>query len=307
MKLIGQAQIASDAGEILMQVNSADTELFNPGDGELSIVFPGVDSTDQEGLVIAWDGKTENGGDVSIGDYYIKVTVTDSYGHVNTNTKGIKIVRTEEYARVSIYNTAGELVSRMERNISAPQAALLEMDDVIYVGPGQPPAVIQYTQSDSFTWDGRNMRGKLVANGTYELLLEVKNSEGYYVAQSSMTFTVLNTESAPALNGLKVYPNPFILDGTSAAPAVIDWDMKQPGEIIVRIYNVSGELVKTITGALDSPAGLQWDLVLSNGDMAASGLYIAVATAKKPGGTFEMKTVKFVIINRFASENNLVN
>jgi flagellar hook assembly protein FlgD len=308
IKVIAQAQIGSDIGSVLLLANGQEADLFNPAAGSLAINLPGVDSTQQEGgLSFAWDGKAENGGPVSNGDYFIKITVFDDYGHVNTTIKEIKIMGTEEYARISIYNAAGELVARMEKNTSVPAASALQMDDVIMTGAGGTPAVIKYTALDSFKWDGKNMQGLLVGSGSYEAVLEIKNSDGYYKAWSEKNFTVLNAESAPVLTGLKAYPNPRVIDDTVLQPVVIDWTVKQPGRVYVNIYNIAGELVRKLEASLASPAGVLWDCAASNGKMAGSGLYVIVVRAIKQDGAMETRILKSVIINRYSSDNSTVN
>jgi len=308
VNVIGKTQISSDIGNVLLQVNGVDASFFNPVDGSLIISFPGVDSIQQTGGVsFSWDGKAENGGYVSNGDYFLKVTVIDNYGHINTIIKEIKILKTEQYARLSIYNAAGELVDRIEKDGAVLGNAALEMDDVILTGEGAVPAVIKYSATDSFSWDGKNMLGMLVASGSYEAVLEVKNSDGYYKIWTSKTFTVLNVQSAPVLGGLKAYPCPRIIDDVVVQPITFDWALKQQGRIFVSVYNVAGELVRKLEGSLASPAGISWDCTASNGKMAGSGLYVAVVRAIKQDGALEVKTLKLVIINKFSSDNSVVN
>jgi flagellar hook assembly protein FlgD len=308
IKVIAQAQIGSAIGDVLLLSNNQEASFFNPADGGLVISIPGVDSTDQEGgLTFKWDGTAENGGLVGQGDYFIKITVLDNYGHINTLVKEIKVLKTEEYARLSIYNAAGELVTRIQKNIAVSGAADLEMDDVVVTGEGAAPAVIKYTATDSFRWDGKSMQGLLVGSGSYEAVLEIKNADGYFKIWTSKDFTVLNVGSAPVLTGLKAYPNPRIIDDVVLQPVIFDWTIKQQGKIYVSIYNVAGELVKKLEDSLASPAGISWDCTASSGRMASSGLYVAVVRAIKADGAMETRILKSVIINRYSSDNSIVN
>jgi hypothetical protein len=156
-------------------------------------------------------------------------------------------------------------------------------------------------------WDGKNMQGLLVGSGSYEAVLEIKNGDGYYTAWTSKTFTVLNSRSAPLLGGLKIYPNPFIIDGVVLQPVVIDWAMKQQGRVFVYIYNVAGELVRKLEGSLASSSGIAWDITVSNGKMAGSGLYVMVVRAIKKDGAMEVKTLKLAIINKVQADNAVIN
>lgn len=309
IKVIAQAQIGSDVENAFISAGGNETGLFNPVDGELVINIPGVDSTEQTGgLSFPWSGDAENGGMVSQGDYFIKITVIDEFGHINTRIIQVKVVKTEEFIRASIYNAAGELVARIEKNMSAPVAPAFDMPDVVYVGENAPQAIIKYTAADSFIWDGRNMLGRLVESGSYEALLEIKNAEGYYTIQSSMTFTVLNMQGAALLDGLKSYPNPAVVEDASYSPVTFDWDIKQEGKVYISIYNMAGELVKKLQGSLNAPAGIKWDLtVLTAGNMASSGLYIAVIRAENSQGTKEVKKIKIIVINKYLSNNDIVN
>jgi flagellar hook assembly protein FlgD len=308
VKILARTGISADIDEVFLMTGGNEVSFFNPIDGALTISIPGVDSAEQAGgLYFKWDGKSENMGLVGQGDYYIKISVIDNYGHVNTRVKQVKLIKTEEYVRVNIYNTAGELIYRAVKNTAVSGAAVLDMEDAVYIGGGAAPVMIKYTPSDYFEWDGKNMLGRLVDGGVYQLVLEAKNRDGYYAAQTSMAFTVLNLESAPSLDGLKSYPNPCETGYDGNKRVKIDWPVKQPGEINVSIYNTAGELVKKLEGSLASAAGIVWDCTALKGGAASSGLYVAVVRAVKEDGSGEVKILKIVIINRFDAENNAVN
>lgn len=308
IKLIGRTQIGSGINDVLLMAQGVETVFFNPVDSGLTISLPGVDSIGQTGgVTFNWDGSAENGGTVAQGDYYLKISVIDGYGHVNTVIKDIKVLKTEEYVQLSIYNSAGELVNRLVQNTGVAGTPVFEIEDIIITGEGAPPAIIKYSAAGYFQWDGMTMQGMPAGSGTYEAVLEVKNKDGYYTLLNSKTFTLMNIAGAAALDGLKAYPNPLVIYDYVFQPLVIDWPIKQQGEINARIYNTAGELVKVISGSLALAAGLSWDCTTENNALASSGLYIAVVKAVKQNGSTEMKILKFVIINRFDTGNNSVN
>jgi flagellar hook assembly protein FlgD len=308
IKVIAQTAIGSGIDVVLLMTGGKETDIFNPSEAPLVISIPGTDSTEQTGgLFFEWDGSAANGGTAGQGDYFIKITVIDSYGHINTIIKQVKLMKTEEFVRVSIYNSAGELVERLAQNTGITGAPVLEMEDVIMVGGGAPPLAIKFSTADYFWWDGKNMQGVLAGSGTYEAVLEIKNKDGFYDIQASKPFTILNTEGAPALEGLKAYPNPCVLLDGVYLPVTIDWQLKQQGRIHIRIYNAAGELVKKLEGSLASAAGIQWDCTALNGSPAGSGLYVMVVRAVKKDGAAEVRTLKLVIINKFQADSIVVN
>lgn len=308
VKSIARTQVSSGTGDFQLLVNNKQADVFNPVDATLIVSFPGVNSTDQTGGVsLAWDGTTENGGTVNQGNYYIKATIIDNYGHVNTNVRQIMLLKTEQFVRINIYNTAGELAVRAVKNLSAAGNVSLVIEDTVYVGGGAAPVMIKYTDVDYLQWDGKNMQGRAVDSGIYELVLEIKNKDGSFITQTSAIFTVLNMEDDTALAGLKSYPNPCVIDSAGSQPIIFNWQNKQKGRIFINIYNVAGEIVRKLEGNLDAPAGITWDGAVSTGRMASSGFYTAVVRVLKPDGAMEVRILKPVIINRYSSGNNNVN
>jgi flagellar hook assembly protein FlgD len=308
VKLITQTKINKPVESFLTMVNGVETDVFNPSDvnGNLQLKFPGLwseEAMNVDYIEYAWDGTNNSGQETNQGKYYIKMQVTDEYGHVETIVKEVQLLKTEEYTRVSIYNGAGEIISRIETPaVSGTVMDLSGLDDVLYVGTGLVP--IKYgSAGQTLNWDGKNLEGKTVANGVYEIVVETKTRDGYTVV-AAKTVTVLSEEGLPMLTDPtgklfpKMYPNPFVTDGTALNPAAaIDWYTAVPGDITIRIYNVAGELVRRLDGDLNVKP-IAWDLKEQNGTSVSSGLFIIVMQAKADDGRRETAMTKFTVLRQ---------
>ncbi len=122
------------------------------------------------------------------------------------------------------------------------------------------------------------------------------------VYQFTINGTTISEEDKQELwNKVNVFPNPLFgfntLTGFDGTPPDEPWVTftNLPTEITIRIYSLSGQLLRSLTTAdksePDSPF-LRWDLQNENGLRAASGLYIALILSPKFGD----KVLKFTII-----------
>lgn len=310
MKLIGEVRINNEISGFDTMVNGEIADVFGPEGttgtaGELLLRFPGIWTPDQLNVPyvdFGWDGTNDNGQQIGNGVYYIKVTVTDEYGHIETTTKEVQLLRIEEYTRISIYNTAGEVMSRLVMpSVQVSSIDLSGMDDILYVGGGAV-APIKYGNGLSMNWDGTNFDGETVSNGIYEIVVETKTSTGFTTV-AAKTVTVLSTQGdsfltdpTGALKYPKTYPNPYVIDDTIANPSVaIDWFAAVPGTIEVRIYNMAGELVRRLKGDL-AVKPLTWDFTTQSGEAVSSGLFVIVVRGVTDDGRRETAVVKFAVI-----------
>lgn len=299
VKVIVNTKINTEISGFDTMVGNTVTAVFNPSETDLTLRFPGIwtDTILNVPYVdFSWDGKNANSQDVSQGVYYIKVMVTDNYGHMNTIVKEVQLLRTEEFVRVSIYNTSGEVVRRIEQGVVPGTQLSLETEDVFYINSGNNSTTIKLGGAGTMQWDGKNSLGSLVASGIYEVRVEVKDNTGYTVS-SSRTITVLNEISGALLSDVKAYPNPSVLDDYSAAVMRLEWQSAAIGKITIRIYNVAGELVDRITGRIEN-LGADWDMQSASGQRLAAGFYPAVITAESQQGVTERLAVKLVIIRK---------
>lgn len=279
----------------------------------LPLVFrlPGVRTPDQLTGVyadFAWAGYNENGQEINQGVYYIKVSVVDSYGHVNTMTQQIMLIKHKSYVRASIYNSAGELVRRMEKQGAPPTQASLTVEDVLVIDNTGASIPIGYGGVDNFYWDGRNGVGRPVKSGMYEIQLEVMTADGYRIVASRRVSvfyegntSVLSDPGSPDAFP-KIYPNPKIITGDFEGRITFEWFAESEGNVTIDIYNMAGELIRRIKGKL-SPKTLDWNMRTTGNEKISSGTYIAVIRGVRNDGNSEIKKAKIVIIRQFDTYN----
>ena len=90
------------------------------------------------------------------------------------------------------------------------------------------------------------------------------------VSQASKNITLVSDN----LSGVKVYPNPWRLDGKHAVYTAWTFDGLTVGTTI-KIFTVSGHEVKELN--TDS-SKISWDLTNDSGDKVASGIYLYLIT-----------------------------
>lgn len=286
-----------------------ETDVYKPDQGELVIWIPGINSIGQSsGSQFTWDGKNTSMQPVTPGTYYIKTSLTDQFGHVNTVVDEVQLLRLKQFVRLSLYNTAGEVVAKIDSMQLPSGKILLECEDTLYIGNNAPASIFVYDDLGStLQWDGKNSSGRLVDSGIYELRLEVKTEEGYAELVSVKSVTVLKEKGGELIGNVMAFPNPCVAENGVITPMTINWSNKEPGSISAKVYNVAGELVRTITGKLDAPAGLAWDLMTDKNNYAASGLYIILIQARNTAGETGHKTVKCVIMYKYTFDDSVIN
>jgi hypothetical protein len=90
------------------------------------------------------------------------------------------------------------------------------------------------------------------------------------IAQGSADNRLSSDGPAKASEPLSIYPNPF---NPSTA---IRFELKEPERVVVRIFDVSGRLVKTLANDTftSGPHELRWNGCDNNGSLVASGIYL---------------------------------
>ena len=132
--------------------------------------------------------------------------------------------------------------------------------------------------------------GNALASSSYALLHTLGQfgyktfSGGAYTISSGMLNTL--TPAASTLANAYAYPNPF----KAALGHITITFTKLTSQATVKIYTISGELVRTLQKNSDVDT-VGWDLRTDAGHKAASGLYLYAVTA--PG---MKKTGKLIII-----------
>ena len=160
-------------------------------------------------------------------------------------------------------------------------------------------------------------------NAMYVVALEKANASSFYTTGDILTIPVveypytsadmfsfkttykgeLSLDQKKALfDKVNVFPNPLFgfnpaTSYTNAAPdnPFVSFSNLPPEEITIRIYTLSGTLIRTLTTEDKSDPGstfLRWDLENEDGLRAASGLYLAIVSSPQ----FGEKILKFSII-----------
>ena len=291
--------------DIYFMLNGKYTDTYNPAEGGLDILLPGVLTPEMQDedtpVVFVWDGTTDGKQPVSNGSYYIRFSMKDEYGTTQTWVKNITVLRAEDYVRVTIYNTAGEMVRRIKTDSPADISISLRTPDTAVVGKDGNKVIISYAEGEYTEWDGKNADGVLVSSGLYEVLVEVNTEDGYKV-WASKSITIINDTSDDILGEIKAYPNPVIMNYGPSDEVVFSWGNAVPGKMEIRIYNIAGELIK-IAGADMAAGRLEWDLRTQSGQPASTGMYIALFYGVKYTGENEKKYTKVVLI----AGNNVIN
>jgi len=114
--------------------------------------------------------------------------------------------------------------------------------------------------------------------GTASFTIQVKDSANATVAEA-LSIVIGSagggggtTPSTPTdLSNVRVYPNPWRSDKHSGLPVTF---ANLPAGSTVKIFTVSGHLVKTLGPGPSALGTLLWDLTTDSGDKAASGVYV---------------------------------
>jgi hypothetical protein len=110
--------------------------------------------------------------------------------------------------------------------------------------------------------------------GYYTITVKATDANGNSSGVASKNISLVLADLA----SVRVYPNPWRSDRHAAHP-VITFDQMALGAT-VKIFTVSGHLVKTLTPAIDT---VTWDLTNDSGDKVASGIYIYLVTVGDTG------------------------
>jgi hypothetical protein len=269
------------------------SKLVAPGGPGVLLQFGGLLATGQNSL--GWQGLNDMGQTVAGGVYTIKVQQKDSFGNVESWDQEVSVLPPATQQWLAIYNSAGELVARLD---SASLGLSASLTDVGFANPAQTGFVLPGGTSGgggvtlmlkensgnvvSYTWDGRNSQGQEISSGTYVVQLM---SQGLGSAQilSSKTFTVLAPEKSGAP---KVYVGPSPL-GPKDSSLVFAYAPLPGSEVAtVKLYNLAGELV--VQGASASTGG---PLRLPVGNWA-SGIYLAVFEVWNQGSLVSKQILK---------------
>jgi len=299
VKLIIDTRITDGFKGASLFVGGQPSDIFCPEDKSLTIRLPGVNWPGNLSGAYSdfiWDGTTDGGQNVPPGTYYIKIEEVDSFGHTDTLTLQIQVIRTLKQITISIYNSAGELVRSLEGTDLPPGNVKLEMHNVVETGGNNTVIIpIIYGDGDHVIWDGKSSSGAAVSSGVYEVRAEIVNANGITTI-AEKTITVLEVKSDKSMSNLKIYPNPyFAAPDIQAVPVTISWNYKSDGKVLIKFYNSAGELVKMKNCGLTDGQSV-WDMKMNDGKYISSGIYVVVIDSISQEGSIQREILKFAII-----------
>jgi flagellar hook assembly protein FlgD len=305
VRVIADTMASMPATGITALVSGTASDIFNTSAGSMDFRVTGTQAPGQGSSTYVqypWDGRNANGQEVDQGVYYIKVSETDEFGHTITFIKDITLVRLDEYVELDIFNSAGELVRSIRKDagsftgkaqLTVPDTLIIQDDGSIVDLTGSPsPVKYGNDFGESIVWDGRDASGTMVSNGSYEMQVIIKTPDG--VSAASKTILVLRQDKK-YLDKFIIQPDPF--DKNASAAIIFRWTFtagSETGTAIVKVYDISGGLVKTLSGDLASAAGLTWDL--KSGEKPARGLYVCVLETRNSTGYMDRKIAKLAIM-----------
>jgi flagellar hook assembly protein FlgD len=300
VKLIADAPASNLAGDINLIFNGVPATVYAPNGGILKIELPGIQTPGQLGgaltTIFDWDGSNTGGQPVQPGDYFIKTSMTDAYGRVITKVQNITVITNDVYTRLSIYNTAGELVKRIQLNSVPSTLISLGIDDVNAVGKGNTGVAIAYAPGQLITWDGTDDEGRTVDSGIYIVKIEISTGDGFTV-EANKSVTILNAGKQGVFNNIITYPNPVVSNFGIHKDMHITWQATGTGRVVIQVNNMAGELISKFNAKLEDGAAV-WNLQTVSGQDAASGLYIMILEGTKDTGEIQVKVMKVCVVRK---------
>ena len=242
-----------------------------------------------QGYVLTWDGKTTSGQMVDSGTYTLVVRSKDSFGAVQVLSTGLSVMRVSSVVRVSVYNSAGELVRQAELPGFSASALRLDKEQIAAGAPQGEGVEVRWGDgvNDAWVWDGTDAQGRAVSGGTYTV--QVTREEAGKAPQSFLaTVSVVGDGGQPYASALAL-PNP--LKARMGGQVTIAFSGLAAGtKLWGRVYNLAGELIGTLTPA---PRGLSWD----PGRGRSTGIYLLRLEAQDLQGRHKGEVLKLCILN----------
>jgi len=120
--------------------------------------------------------------------------------------------------------------------------------------------------------------------GIYYLKVKALGGSGNWSPWASFTYIFLDLPSQTSVTPENNYFNP-----RSARQMLLHCDIHRPGRVRIRIFNLRGELIKTLEDA-QKPSGrytITWDGLNNSGETVATGVYLVYAEAPGYKRTFK--------------------
>jgi flagellar hook assembly protein FlgD len=224
---------------------------------------------------------------VQSGSYYVSADIVDSYGNHSVYNCSVVVIRQDSAIWVEVYNSAGELVNKLNSNTSSMGAGVVLSSGSLVQGQTSVKVSFGSASATAAVWDGSNAQGVPVAGGNYTLKIYQQRPDGVTFMTSKQVIVI----PAPDPGSAPPYaaPNP-------GAPSDKGLTLYIPGATAqsrptARIHNLAGELVGEISGA-QGQGSLRWNF---DSDISA-GVYIASISLEEFGKATRRWKVKVAVI-----------
>jgi hypothetical protein len=250
------------------------------------------------GTLLSWHGENDSGQIVKGGAYYFKVEYKDPFGTTTSFTKGVQVLEGKAGNRLDLYNSAGELVQRLDfsglsQSVTGFSLAHDSFAEAFKAdGSAEDPLAIKLTLSDGTTvtigWDGRGMDGQPVAAGSYTAVLVSDTPTGTLV--SSKSVTVIRGDSLALSREPILAPNPVRSTDGSAPWVEVDYPAGELQGARFQVYNQAGERVGDAADRMAAgKVGFQFN-------QAAGGVYIVVFEGRRLDGSLYRRVLKAAVV-----------
>ncbi len=282
--------------------SGSGSTIFDPNSGLFDIEIKSA------GIIyhVPWDGKSDLGYLVDSGQYVLKADIPGLQG--NTVVMPLTVLKSGDLLTVSIYTTSGELVKQLYQSyfvqgqlgsmkltsnllqISNQPTGTTTIGINIFSSTGQLMADgLGSLNQARLTWDGTTALGNYVQSGEYLIKIDQTYNHQHDVLVQSVT--VLSSNLSGFMDA-SVYPNPYL--STPDHKVWFKVALQDQSSLTVRIYDVVGELVNTLSLPAAGPgiATLGWDV-----NNTAAGLYVGIVEAdSQVSGQTQKKPLKISII-----------
>ncbi len=255
-----------------------------------------------------WNGKDSNNQTVATGNY--KVTVV-AYNTVDTDVQSYNFVVNSTLKQPAPIVSAS--VSPTSFNPSNGETAIVNYNlntpanlSILVKSNGNTVKTLRtfspaITGPGSYTWDGHDMNGQLVTNGTYTIEVYASNNVGSNTANASVTVTSPQPQTAPTLSNVNATPSSFDPNNQNTN---IDFTVDKTATVSMTVQN-SSTTVRNLASGSSFNAGSyfqQWNGRDNNGNIVANGTYTINVTASNSAGQNSMSTT--VTVNAVGTGTN---
>ncbi len=254
---------------------------------------------------ISWNGTDDSGTLAPDGEYHYELVVSELAGNIKT-------VNSEKFA---LDTSKTELLLSASPDEFSPNGDgiqdILTFKPVAKASSGIEAYTLEILDSNgktvrsfkgqnslpaSISWDGKNDKGSVVADGTYSARLETVANSGDSAETKSANFTV--DTQAPEIAALTNY-NVFSPDGISSKQEIPVSVTKSSSENkwTASVVNSSGKTIKTFAWENGSIPNFAWNGTDDNGNKVANGTYSIVLSAQDAAGNKTSQTLQNITVD----------